>query len=222
MNSTNNELHHIMTTQAHQYNNIIFDGASPDKAERAIIFVHGRGDSGNGMQQMAHQIVNDDKTALVFPKATNATWYPYSFMENWEINQPWLDSALETLGSIVTELNQNNIPNDKIFFLGFSQGACLSLEYVSRNAQKYAGVMVLSGGLIGPRIEKSHYNGDFAGTEIFIGCSDVDFHIPVQRVHDSADVAEELGAKVDKRIYPGMGHLINDDEFERVIEIIRG
>lgn len=209
-----------MYQELHQFSNVIFKGADPAQAKGAVIFVHGRGDASDGMQELARRVVKNDTFALAFPKATNATWYPSSFLQHWDVNQPWLDSALENLHKIVTHFNEKGIPNEKIYLLGFSQGACLSLEYASRNAQKYGGIMVLSGGLIGPYIEKSHYSGNFEGTEILLGCSDIDFHIPVERIHDSATMIEELGAKVDKRIYPGMGHLINEDELDAITVLI--
>jgi phospholipase/carboxylesterase len=211
-----------MTTQLHQFSNVVFKGAPLNQAKGAVIFVHGRGDAGDGMQEMARMVVQNPSFALAFPKATNATWYPASFLQHWSVNQPWLDSALDILSKLVAHFNQYSIPNEHIYFVGFSQGACLSLEFVSRNATHYGGVMALSGGLIGPHIDKNNYSGNFKGTKVLLGCSDVDFHIPVERVHDSEKMLTELGAKVDKRIYPGMGHLINGDELEAVIHMING
>ena len=209
-----------MSQKLHQFDNVIFKGAKPSEATGAVIFVHGRGDTSNGMQELAKEIVQNDSYALAFPKATNATWYPASFLQPWEVNQPWLDSALENLQKVVTHLNKNGISNENIFILGFSQGACLALDFTARNAQKFGGVMALSGGLIGPHIEKKNYSGNFNGTEILMGCSDIDHHIPVERVHESETMLKELGAKVDKRIYPGMGHYINEDELAACKAII--
>jgi predicted esterase len=186
-----------------------------------MILVHGRGDASDKMLLLANEIVDDPDMALIFPKATNNTWYPKSFMAPIGENQPWLDSALENMSKVLAHIKSNGILEEKIFLFGFSQGACLALDYACRNATKYAGIMVLSGGLIGPKIEESNYSGDFAGTDIFIGCSDSDFHIPLQRLHDSAAMAAQMGANVDKRIYPGIGHTINEDELQKVRSMIQ-
>ncbi|MCC5927383.1 MAG: dienelactone hydrolase family protein [Bacteroidetes bacterium] len=209
-----------MNQPLHLFENVVFKGPEPSKASKAIICIHGRGDASDGMQELARQLIKDDSVAMAFPKATNATWYPASFLQPWDVNQPWLDSALNLVHDVVTHFNDNGIPTSKIYLLGFSQGACLSLEYASRHAQKYGGLIVLSGGLIGPHIERSNYNGNFQGTEILMGCSDVDFHIPVERIHDSETMVTELGATVDKRIYPGMGHFVNEDELAAAAALI--
>ena len=199
----------------HLFENTIYAGADLSKASRALIMVHGRGDASDKMLLLASNIVDDPGMALIFPKATNNTWYPKSFLAPMKENQPWLDSALENMSKVVAHIKSHGIKEEKIFFFGFSQGACLALDFASRNATKYGGIMVLSGGLIGPEIDKSNYRGDFAGTEIFIGCSDSDFHIPLQRLHDSAAMVAKMGADVDLRIYPEMGHTINEDELQK-------
>ena len=125
-----------MENSLHKFSNAIFDGANPSEAKKAAIFVHGRGDASNGLQQLARQVVRSNDFALAFPKATNATWYPASFLQPWEVNQPWLDSALDNLNKIVKIFNDNGIADENIYFLGFSQGACLALDYTARNAKK--------------------------------------------------------------------------------------
>jgi phospholipase/carboxylesterase len=205
----------------HLFENTVYAGADLSKASRAMVFVHGRGDASDKMLLLANQIVDDPAMALVFPKATNNTWYPKSFLAPTAENQPWLGSALQNLGKVVEFIKSQGIGEEKIFLFGFSQGGCLALDFACRNANRYSGIMVLSGGLIGPSIDESHYNGDFAGTEIFMGCSDVDFHIPLQRLHDSRAVAAAMGANVDLRIYPGMGHIINEDELQKVRSMIQ-
>lgn len=209
-----------MSENLHLFENTIFEGAPIDEAKSAIIMTHGRGDDSSKMQELVKSLSIADDTTIIYPIATNNTWYPKGFMEDWKENQPWLDSALENLGTIIKRLNEKDISNDKIFLLGFSQGGCLTLEYVTRNAQKYAGIVILSGGLIGPHIEKSNYSGDFEGTEIFIGCSDIDHHIPEKRLHESEATVKPMGAKVDKRIYPGMDHIICEDEIQKVNEML--
>lgn len=209
-----------MSENLHLFEKTIFAGASLEDAKSAIIMTHGRGDDSSKMQELVKSLNIADDTAVVFPIATNNTWYPKGFMEDWNENQPWLDSALKNLATIFKHLNDHGISNDKIFVLGFSQGACLNLEYTTRNAQKYAGIAVLSGGLIGPHIEISNYSGDFQGTEIFIGCSNIDHHIPEHRLHESEEVVAPMGAKVDKRVYEGMDHIICEDEIQKVNEML--
>ncbi len=209
-----------MSDKLHLFENTIFYGASLNEAKSAIIMTHGRGDDSSKMQDLVKSLNIADDTAIIYPIATNNTWYPKGFMEDWSENQPWLDSALKNLGTIIKHLNDKGISNDQIFLLGFSQGACLTLEYATRNAQKYAGVAILSGGLIGPHIEKSHYGGDFEGTEIFIGCSNIDHHIPEKRLHESEAAVKPMGAKVHKRVYPGMDHIICEDEILKVKSMI--
>jgi phospholipase/carboxylesterase len=205
----------------HLFENTVYAGADLATASRAMILVHGRGDASDKMLLLASEIVDDTGMALLFPKATNNTWYPKSFMAATAENQPWLDSALENLGKVVAQIKSYGIAEEKIFLFGFSQGACLALDYASRNATKYAGIMILSGGLIGPAIDESNYRGGFDGTEIFIGCSDSDFHIPLQRLDESAALLAKMGAMVSKRIYPGMGHTINEDELQKVRSMIQ-
>jgi len=204
----------------HEFERTEYAGADFSVANAAVIFVHGRGDASDKMLGLARQVVDDPSIALVFPKATNGTWYPKSFLAPLAENQPWLDSALATLARVVVHLKSRGIMENRVFLLGFSQGGCLALEYATRHATTYGGVMVLSGGLIGPEIDVTRYHGDFGGTKVFIGCSDIDFHIPLRRLHESEKVLMERGADVNLRIYPGMGHLINEDEIQQVKSII--
>jgi len=205
----------------HLFENTVYAGADLSTASRAMIFVHGRADPSDKMLLLAKQIIHDQGMALIFPKATNNTWYPKGFLAPTSENQPWLDSALNNLGKVVAHITSSGIAKENIFILGFSQGACLAFEYACRNAAKYAGIMVLSGGLIGPVIDQSNYDGNFAGTEIFMGCSDTDFHIPLVRLHESKAVAAEMGAHVDLQIYPGMDHTIIEDELQKVQSMIQ-
>jgi len=202
--------------ELHLFENTVYEGASLSSATRAIIMVHGRGDPSDKMLLLSKEIVEDPRMAVVFPKATNNTWYPKSFLEPLEENQPWLDSALENLDKLIAHVNTNCISKENILLFGFSQGACLTFEYACRHATKYSGIIILSGGLIGPAIDKSNYTGDFAGTSIFMGCSDTDSHIPLERLHESKAVGVEMGAEVDLEVYPGMGHLISEQEINRV------
>ena len=210
-----------MLESLHLFENTQYEGASLKNAKSAIIMTHGRGDNADKMKSLAQELDIPEHTAIVYPIGTDNTWYPKGFMEDWSKNQPWLDSALQNFDAVLKHLNHNGISNEKIFLLGFSQGACLSLEYATRNAQKFAGIAILSGGVIGPHIEKSNYRGDFEKTEIFIGCSDIDHHIPEKRLHESEALVVPMGAKVDKRVYPGMDHIINEDEISKVNQMLK-
>lgn len=182
--------------------------------------VHGRGDSAEGILQLA-ELLSVPGLSYVAPQATNNTWYPYSFLEPVERNEPWLGSALTALGGVLEDVAAAGVSLEKTVLLGFSQGACLTSEFAARNARRYGGVVALSGGLIGPAGTVRDYTGSLDGTPVFLGCSDTDPHIPVSRVHESAGVMEELGARVEKRIYPGMGHTVNQDEIDWVRELFR-
>lgn len=206
--------------ELHLFENTAYAGTNLSSASRAIIMVHGRGDASDKMLLLSKGIVIDPLMALVFPKATNNTWYPKSFLAPTQENQPWLDSALENLNNVVAHIKSHGISEENIFLFGFSQGACLAFEYACRHATKYAGIMVLSGGLIGPAIDKSNYSGDFAATDIFMGCSDRDSHIPLPRLHESRVVAVEMGARVELEVYPAMGHLISEHELSKVRSMI--
>jgi phospholipase/carboxylesterase len=158
--------------------------------------------------------------ALIAPQATNFTWYPNSFLVPQQQNEPWLSSALDLLSNIVNDINAAGIPSDQIYFLGFSQGACLTLEYVARNATKWGGVAAFTGGLIGDRLTPDHYKGNFNNTPFFIGSSDPDPHVPVERVIESVTILQKMNAAVTHKIYPNMGHTISEDEIEKVNKLI--
>ena len=195
--------------------NFITAGKKLEDATSVIIMLHGRGASAEDILSLAEHFKVQD-FALIAPQATNHTWYPYSFLAPPSENEPWLSSALSIVKEIVTEVNAKGIKSENIYFAGFSQGACLTLEFVTRNATKYGGVIAFTGGLIGDKINVDNYSGDFSGTNIFIGTSDPDPHVPVSRVNDSTAVLEKMNAKVTTKIYPNMGHTINQDEINIV------
>jgi predicted esterase len=190
-------------------------GPRPQDARLAMILVHGRGASAEDILGLAREFGHDD-VAYLAPQAAGNSWYPYSFLTPLEKNEPGLTSALGVLGQLVSTLGDQGLPAERVGFLGFSQGACLSLEFAARNARRYAAVIGLSGGLIGPPGTPRTYPGHAGGTFVFLGCSDVDPHIPLERVQETAQVLRDLGAVVDERIYPGMGHTVNQDEIEAV------
>lgn len=175
--------------------------------------LHGRGGSAADILSLAAYIDVED-FALVAPEATGNTWYPYSFLAPPAQNEPWLSSALELLDELVTDLYQKGVEPENLYFLGFSQGACLTLEFVARNAERYGGVVAFTGGLIGDQLNRENYEGDFDNTPIFIGTSNPDPHVPLGRVQATTSILKELGANVTEKVYPGMGHTISQDEID--------
>jgi phospholipase/carboxylesterase len=212
----------MSTTQGsghHAGQPIIAAGEPLERARAAMVMVHGRGASAPDMLSLAGEF-SAEGMAFLAPQAASNTWYPYSFLEPMERNEPYLSSALAQLVWLVEAIESAGVPAERVILLGFSQGACLSTEYAARNARRYGGVAGLSGGLIGPPGTPRDYAGSMGGTPVFLGCSDVDFHIPIERVLETAEVFRELGADVTDRIYPGMGHTIIRDEVEHVQRII--
>lgn len=198
---------------------IVTAGMDIKEGGRVLIMVHGRGATAESILSLSDLLQVKD-FALVAPQASNSTWYPYSFMAVPAQNEPWLSSALSLLKEIVNDLNKQGIPSKNIYFLGFSQGASLSLEFVTRNATRYGGIVAFTGGLIGDRIYPENYSGDFEGTPVFIGTSDPDQHVPVARVNATANILKDMHAVVTEKVYPFMGHTINQDEIELANKLI--
>lgn len=188
------------------------------EARTAMIMIHGRGDSAAGILGLAGAFASPAVRGLAFvaPQAAHNVWYPYPFTAPLADNQPWLDSALASLGSVLETVTTAGVPHDRVVLLGFSQGACLVSEYAARHPRRYGGVVALSGGLIGPVVDTDRYVGDLAGTPALFGCSDVDPHIPHERVTDSAALYRARSAAVEQRTYPGFGHSVNQDEIDWV------
>lgn len=201
-----------MTNNMHK-KNIQTAGKSLKDAEKVLIMIHGRGADTRDILGVASHL-NVSEYALQAPEATNNTWYPYSFMAKPEQNEPWLSSALDLLKAMVDEVTKEGIIAENIYFLGFSQGACLALEFVARHAQRLGGVVALTGGLIGDTINPENYSGNFNGTPIFLGTGNPDPHVPVERVKESADILEKMNAKVHFKVYDGRPHTISQDEIE--------
>jgi len=190
-------------------------GAPISRAKAAMIMVHGRGATAESMFSLADEFAQPD-FHYVAPQAQNHTWYPYSFLQPKENNQPGLSSGLQRIHDLMEDIKSAGIPVEKIILLGFSQGGCLATEFAARHPQKLGGVVGLSGGLIGPVIETSLYSGSMEQTPVFLGCSNVDPHIPKERVDETEAVFEKLNANVTKSIYPGMPHTVNEDEIKTV------
>ena len=200
---------------------VLASGAPVAKARLVAILVHGRGASAEDILSLTRELRVKD-IAYLAPQAADGSWYPYTFLAPIERNEPGLSSALQVLSSLVQEAGVQGVPTSRIALMGFSQGACLSLEFAARHAQRYAAVIGLSGGLIGPPGTPRDYRGKLDGTPVFLGCSDIDPHIPLERVHETADVFKRMGATVDERIYPRMGHTVNRDELEAVNALLLG
>ena len=188
-------------------------------ANVAVILLHGRGSTAQHILALADWFKRPD-VAYLAPQAFGNSWYPFSFLVPLEHNEPYLTSALRVVGNLVRSIEEAGIPAEQIILGGFSQGACLASEFVARHARRYGGLFALSGGVIGPANTPRDYPGSLEGTPVFIGCSDEDPHIPLARVHESSDVFRRLGGNVTEKIYPGMGHTINDDEIAHVVAMI--
>jgi predicted esterase len=205
----------------HQSQQVLAAGAPLEKARAAVLLVHGRGASASDIMELAAELQGTD-CAYLAPQAAQNTWYPYSFLEPIERNEPWLSSALARLAQVLSMIEQAGLPAERTLLVGFSQGACLASEFTARNARRYGGLAALSGGLIGPDGTPRDYPGSLDGTPVFLGCSDVDPHIPKERVQHSADVLRQLGGAVTMRLYPGMGHTVNQDEMAALQAMLDG
>jgi predicted esterase len=195
-------------------------GPRPADARLTMIFLHGRGGTAEGILALADELQLAD-IACVAPQAAGNTWYPYSFLTALSENEPGISSGMARVAELVTELATSGVERRRVALLGFSQGACLALEYAARHAQRYAGVFALSGGLIGPPGTPRNYSGSFEDTPVFLGCSDIDSHIPLERVRESSEVFRRMNARVDERIYAGMGHTVNADEMAAIRAVMQ-
>ena len=192
---------------------ILSAGEPLDRARAAMVMVHGRGASAQDILTLAREF-DDGLFNYLAPQARGGTWYPGRFLDPIEQNEPWLSSALAAVGEALAKAGEADIPLERTILLGFSQGACLALEFAARNARRYGGVVGWSGGLIGPDGTPRDHPGSFEGTPVFLGCSDMDPHIPKERVLETAEVMQQLRGEVTTRLYPRMGHTVNDDEIK--------
>ena len=209
-----------MTNLNHKHTKVLETAGKPlHKALKALIMVHGRGGCARDILSLANQL-NVQEYALLAPQANHNSWYHYSFMAIPEHNEPWLSSAIEIISDTVDHVIRRGISAENIYFLGFSQGACLVLEVTARDAKKYGGVIAFTGGLIGDKIYLDNYKGDFKGTPVFIGTGDFDSHVPLERVNETYTVLTEMKANVTKKVYPNKPHAISDEEIELVNSLI--
>ena len=193
--------------------NIITAGQPLTSESKVLLLLHGRGATAQDILSLSHYL-NVKDFALLAPQATNNSWYPQSFLSPPAQNEPWLSSALSIIKELVNDVLAKGVTEQQIYFAGFSQGACLTLEYITRNARKYGGAVAFTGGLIGDKIYAENYTGDFQQTPIFIGTSDPDPHVPVPRVLATEAQLKKMNANVQVKVYPNMGHTINDDEIK--------
>jgi predicted esterase len=195
----------------HRDQPVLSIGPPLEESRGAVILVHGRNAAPANILTLVPSLDRPEFTYLA-PAAAGGTWYPDSFLAERERNEPGLTSGLGVIDRLVKDVVSRGVPKDGIVLLGFSQGGCLTAEFAASHADRYGGIIVYSGGLIGPPGTAWAYPGSFDGTPVFLGCSDVDAHVPRARVGESAAVFTKMGAAVTERIYPGMGHLVNDDE----------
>lgn len=205
----------------HRHHKRVISAGKPlGEAVKAMIMVHGRGAGPQDILALAGHL-EVDGFALLAPAATANTWYPYSFMAPLVQNEPGLSTGLSVIGQIVGDVLATGLKPGDIYFLGFSQGACLTSEFLARNAERYGGAFIYSGGVIGDKIVRSNYDGDFQGMPVLIGCSNVDAHVPLHRVEATSRIFTEMGAQITQRIYPDAPHTVLEDEIKLTNEILK-
>ncbi|WP_037314895.1 alpha/beta hydrolase [Salegentibacter sp. Hel_I_6] len=190
---------------------IYTSGKELREAEKVLVLIHGRGGNAKEFLSLGNHL-NTTDFAILAPQATDFTWYPNSFMAAVSQNEPEYSSAIAILDELLADIKETGIASENIYFAGFSQGACLTLEFVARNAQRFGGVAAFTGGLIGDKLYTENYSGDFNGTPIFIGTGDPDAHVPVKRVEDSAEILRDMNANVEVKVYKNRPHSISEDE----------
>lgn len=193
---------------------VLHQGPSITESSKALILLHGRGGTAQGMLEIANKLC-DNQFYIAAPQAANGTWYPYSFMTEEKLNEPYLSSSIQSIKDLIDQ-TATLIPNNQIYVIGFSQGACLALEISSRFATKYGGIIAFTGGLMGPLLDEKKYQGNFKGTNVFISNGDQDPYIPLIRSEQSKELMEKLGAQVTLNVYKNRPHIITEDEINFV------
>ncbi|PRY86628.1 alpha/beta hydrolase [Mongoliibacter ruber] len=199
--------------------NIINAGLALNEAKKVAIMIHGRGGTAKSILSL-EQSLNLEDFALIAPQAPGNTWYPYSFMAPDKNNEPSFSNSIEAIDGVIQDLKAKGFSTEQIFILGFSQGACLSLEYAAQNAAKYGGVVAFTGGLIGEHVKEEKYKGDFGGTPVFIGSGFKDPHVPLSRIKQSQELLSRMGATVKTFIFEDFEHTIRQEEVDWVNEHI--
>ncbi len=205
--------------QPHAGQPVITAGAPLGASPVAVIMIHGRNAGPENILDMARRFERPAVTYLA-PAAAGRTWYPLSFMADIDANEPGISSGIAAIATLLARIEASGVDATRVVLCGFSQGACLISEFAIRHARRFGGVLVFSGGAIGPVGTTWEFGGDFAGTPVFFGCSDVDAHVPATRVRETADVFTRMGANVTTRIYPAMGHLVSDDEIAHAQSVL--
>lgn len=200
---------------------VIQTGAPLESARAAVVLIHGRGATAASMMPLAQELEASD-AAFLAPQAPGYAWYPHPFLAPIAQNEPYLSNSLGMLADIFAQLESGGMPAERVLLLGFSQGACLSVEYAARNPRRYGGLAILSGGLIGPPGDSLAHPGSLDGTPVFLGCSNSDPHIPRERVLETEAVLQSMGAQVTTRLYPELGHTVNEEELGLVREMLAG
>ena len=202
---------------------VVQAGRPLDEADKALVLLHGRFASAESILPLAEALGAGD-FAVAAPQAPEGQWYPQGFVAPRQQNEPYLTDALARLDGLLTELKSAGIHRERVVLAGFSQGACLAAEFAASRAQRYGGLLIFSGGLIGQgaSVSAEAYAGSLSGTPVFSGCSDVDPHIPLERVKETSQILSGMGASVDEQIYPGMGHTITEAELEQARRVIVG
>jgi predicted esterase len=207
----------------HKGQNLLRGGAPLRGARAAMVLIHGRGASAEDIYSLGEEAsAGVEGVALLAPQAAGAAWYPQRFLAPLAENEPYLGSALGVVAALVDEAARAGVAPEKVVLLGFSQGACLSLEFAARHPRRYGAVVALSGALIGPPGSPRTLSASLAGTPVYLGCSDRDAHIPLPSVEETAEVLAKMGARVTKSIFPGMGHTVNEEELGAVRSLMRG
>jgi len=206
-------------TDPHAHVPVFHEGPPLEEAAGAAIFLHGRGGNAADILGLARAL-EEPRLACLAPQAADSAWYPRSFLEPIDLNEPWLSSALDVVRRLLDTLAGAGVSPRRTLLLGFSQGACLALEFAARHGRRYGGVSGLAGGLIGAPGTPRDYPGSLEGTPVFLGCGDRDPFVPLERLEETASVLAGLGADVTKRVYPGMGHIVNEDEMEHVRRMV--
>lgn len=199
--------------------NIHTSGKDISEAKKVLIMIHGRGGNAQDILSLSGHL-NVKDFALFAPQATGNTWYPYSFLAEPEKNEPQLSSAIDLLDELLKNIKSEGISSENIFILGFSQGACLTLEFAARNAQKFGGIVAFTGGLIGDRLNTESYSGDFNSSQVFISTGDPDPHVPVERVQETEKLYKELNANVTVKIYNNRPHTISQEEIDLANQLV--
>lgn len=209
-----------VSSDPHASQPVLAAGPSPEDAAATVVLLHGRGATAQSILAL-HEELELPALAALAPQAAGNSWYPFSFLAPLDANQPFLDSAISKIHSIIQDLTRR-VPVERVALLGFSQGACLATEYVARKPQPFGAVVAFTGGLIGPPGTPRDYSGSLNGAHVFLGTSDPDPHVPFERVQETQEVLRRMGADVELRRYPGMPHTINEDELEAARELLRG